>query len=204
MRLAPAIAICMLPLFAGACASIKTENKVETVSEIKPIEVKPIHIILDINVKVDKDLDKFFPEADKKAPAQQEQTASAAQQPAAKSTDHDAATPQATTLTPEQQAEKEATKARFAQRLPVILDLKKRGIVAENNKGFLQFMGEVKESEDVVAADNADRKAVFDRIAMRQGTTPVLVGQQHAKKNAEKAFAGEWLQDSSGHWSQKE
>jgi len=138
----------MLPLFAGACASIKTENKVETVSEIKPIEVKPIHIILDINVKVDKDLDKFFPETGKQSPAASPKD-SAAQEPA-KPVDHDPATPQVTALTPEQQAEKEATKARFAQRLPVITDLKKRGIVAENNKGFLQFMGEIKEHEDVV------------------------------------------------------
>jgi hypothetical protein len=46
-----------LPLFLGGCLSLKTE----------PIEVKPIHITVDVNVKVDKALDDFFGDLDKKA-----------------------------------------------------------------------------------------------------------------------------------------
>jgi hypothetical protein len=42
--------------FSG-CLSLKTE----------PIEVKPIHITVDVNVKVDKALDDFFGDLDKKA-----------------------------------------------------------------------------------------------------------------------------------------
>lgn len=38
--------------------------KVTTESEIKPIEVKPIHITVDINVKVDRALDDFFGDLD--------------------------------------------------------------------------------------------------------------------------------------------
>lgn len=48
-----------LPFFAGGCLSLKTE----------PIEVKPIHITVDVNVKVDKALDDFFGDLDKKATA---------------------------------------------------------------------------------------------------------------------------------------
>ena len=33
----------------------------------KPIEVKPIHITVDVNVKVDKALDDFFGDLDKKS-----------------------------------------------------------------------------------------------------------------------------------------
>ena len=33
----------------------------------KPIEVKPIHISVDVNVKVDKALDDFFGDLDKKS-----------------------------------------------------------------------------------------------------------------------------------------
>ncbi|MES2692897.1 MAG: hypothetical protein V4773_05445 [Verrucomicrobiota bacterium] len=40
-----------------ACLSVKTE----------PIEVKPIHITVDVNVKVDKALDDFFGDLDKKS-----------------------------------------------------------------------------------------------------------------------------------------
>jgi hypothetical protein len=52
--------VCSLALaalnFAG-CLSVKTE----------PIEVKPIHITVDVNVKVDKALDDFFGDLDKKS-----------------------------------------------------------------------------------------------------------------------------------------
>ncbi len=53
---------CCLALLLGAmgsgCFSVKTEH------EIKPIEVKPIHITMDINLKVDRELDKFFGDID--------------------------------------------------------------------------------------------------------------------------------------------
>lgn len=50
-------AVSTAALSAG-CFQVKTE------SEIKPIEVKPIHITVDINVKVDKALEDFFGDLD--------------------------------------------------------------------------------------------------------------------------------------------
>ncbi|MSU70328.1 MAG: YnbE family lipoprotein [Opitutaceae bacterium] len=52
----------LLPCFAAAlaaagCVHVKTD----------PIEVKPIHITVDVNVKVDKALDDFFGDLDKKS-----------------------------------------------------------------------------------------------------------------------------------------
>jgi hypothetical protein len=49
--------LALLPLSFGGCLSIKTE----------PIEVKPIHITVDVNVKVEKALDDFFGDLDKKS-----------------------------------------------------------------------------------------------------------------------------------------
>jgi hypothetical protein len=51
--------LALLPLAFGGCMSIKTE----------PIEVKPIHVTVDVNVnvKVDKALDDFFGDLDKKS-----------------------------------------------------------------------------------------------------------------------------------------
>ena len=49
-----------LPLLAvsfGGCLSVKTE----------PIEVKPIHVTVDVNVKVDRALDDFFGDLDRKS-----------------------------------------------------------------------------------------------------------------------------------------
>ena len=54
-------AICLAGVAAmsvAGCFQVKTEN------EIKPIEVKPIHITVDINVKVDRALDDFFGDLD--------------------------------------------------------------------------------------------------------------------------------------------
>jgi len=45
-----------LMLAAPGC----TQHKVE----VAPVEVKPIHITIDVNVKVDKALDNFFQEID--------------------------------------------------------------------------------------------------------------------------------------------
>jgi hypothetical protein len=47
-----------LPLLLGGCLNIKTE----------PIEVKPIHITVDVNVKVEKALEDVFGELDRKDP----------------------------------------------------------------------------------------------------------------------------------------
>jgi hypothetical protein len=44
-------------LLLGGCLNVKTE----------PIEVKPIHITVDVNVKVDRALDDFFGDLDKKS-----------------------------------------------------------------------------------------------------------------------------------------
>jgi hypothetical protein len=44
-------------LLLGGCLNVKTA----------PIEVKPIHITVDVNVKVEKALDDFFGDLDKKS-----------------------------------------------------------------------------------------------------------------------------------------
>ncbi|PID74366.1 MAG: hypothetical protein CSB32_01210 [Desulfobacterales bacterium] len=43
-------------LFLGAC----TRHEVD----IQPVEIKPIHITIDVNVKVDRALDDFFGDLD--------------------------------------------------------------------------------------------------------------------------------------------
>lgn len=47
----------LVALNFGGCLSVKTA----------PIEVKPIHVTVDINVKVDKALDDFFGDLDRKS-----------------------------------------------------------------------------------------------------------------------------------------
>jgi len=47
----------ILPAFFAGCVNVKTQ----------PIEVKPIHITVDVNVKVDRALDDFFGDLDRKS-----------------------------------------------------------------------------------------------------------------------------------------
>jgi uncharacterized protein YdbL (DUF1318 family) len=100
-------------------------------------------------------------------------------------------------------ASSESLKARMKTRLPIILELKAKGVVGENVNGYLQFVGEIKENEDVVEAENNDRRKVYTAIAQQQGTTAELVGKRRALRIAKKAKVGEWLQDQSGKWYQK-
>jgi hypothetical protein len=58
MRLA-AVAALVLLVLSAACVSVRTD----------PIEVKPIHITVDVNVKVDRALTDFFGDIDRKAAA---------------------------------------------------------------------------------------------------------------------------------------
>ncbi len=51
------IIICTFFLAFAACS---TSHEVE----VKPVEIKPIHITIDVNVKVDKALDDFFGDID--------------------------------------------------------------------------------------------------------------------------------------------
>jgi hypothetical protein len=51
------IALVVAVMFFGGC---RTSHEVE----VKPVEIKPIHITIDVNVKVQKALDDFFGEID--------------------------------------------------------------------------------------------------------------------------------------------
>jgi uncharacterized protein YdbL (DUF1318 family) len=94
-------------------------------------------------------------------------------------------------------------KSRMIARLPVLKDLKAQGLVGENNQGYLEYRGSKHSHEDVVQAENQDRRSVYSAIAKQQGVTAELVGKQRAAQIAEKADAGEWLQNAAGKWYQK-
>ncbi len=56
--------ILLLPAaIVWALSSCATRHEVE----VKPVEIKPIHITIDVNVKVDRALDDFFGDIDETA-----------------------------------------------------------------------------------------------------------------------------------------
>ena len=94
-------------------------------------------------------------------------------------------------------------KARFKARLPIIQELKAAGIIGENSAGYLEFRGSTKKNEDVVNAENSDRRKVYTKISKQTGTTTEVVGKRRALKIAEIAKPGDWLQNESGQWYRK-
>jgi uncharacterized protein YdbL (DUF1318 family) len=97
----------------------------------------------------------------------------------------------------------DAIKDRMRDRLPVINDLKTRGVIGENNQGYLEFRTGQKEKQDVVEAENTDRRAVYEAIAQKTGATADVVGRRRAIQIVQNAGTGEWLQDDKGNWYQK-
>ncbi len=97
----------------------------------------------------------------------------------------------------------EGIQARMKARLPVIKALKSEGIIGENNRGFLEFVGDKKKQADVMQAENKDRQKVYAAIAKKQGVTAEVVGKRRALQIMQNARLGEWLQNEQGQWYQK-
>ena len=176
-------------LLLAGCLSVKTE----------PIEVKPIHITIDVNVKVDKALDDFFGDLDKKS--------STLATPATAIPNPDShenflfpsfsfvAVLALVVAAPSLRAQDlGAVKARIAQRLPEIDGLKAKGAVGENNRGFVEARGGDAGAASVVSAENSDREAVYAAIAKQQGASADQVGRTRAKKIAAGSAPGVWVQ----------
>lgn len=53
-------------ILSGCTLLFGCTHKVETKSQVElaPVEIKPIHITIDINIKVDKALDNYFGDLD--------------------------------------------------------------------------------------------------------------------------------------------
>ncbi|MBW7897694.1 hypothetical protein B188_25300 [Candidatus Brocadiaceae bacterium B188] len=96
-----------------------------------------------------------------------------------------------------------AVKVQMEKRLPLIVELKAKGIVGEDRMGYLQFIGGKREKENVVQAENLDRRKVYEAISQKEGVAVEQVGQRRALQIANKARKGEWLQDQNEKWYQK-
>ncbi len=85
MKTGPLRLILTTPLLAAvglSCARLDTNSQVD----VKPIEVKPIHITVDVNVRIDRELDNFFAFEEEVAPTTKPATAPATPAAAAPAT----------------------------------------------------------------------------------------------------------------------
>ncbi len=94
----------------------------------------------------------------------------------------------------------QSIKQRMKSRQPALTQLKARGIIGENNTGYLQYMGENREQLQLVEAENRDRKTVYAKIAAQQGANVIVVGKRRAAKISQISPPGTWLQTPAGEW----
>ena len=95
------------------------------------------------------------------------------------------------------------TQEQIIKRTPAIAKLLEKGIVGEANNGYLAFVGTSREGENLVKAENADRKKVYIRIASDTMTSVEAVGKRRAKRIASTVKPGTYIQNSDGTWEKK-
>ena len=96
-----------------------------------------------------------------------------------------------------------AVKARLAQRLGSLDQLKSSGAIGETNRGLVDLRAASPTAGDLVAAENRDRGLVYAAIAQQTGSTVDTVGRARAKQIAVASAPGVWVQRESGEWYQK-
>ena len=102
-----------------------------------------------------------------------------------------------------QDKELDALQARFKERDGAVRKLKSAGVVGETSDGLLDYV-EKRDADaaKVVDAENADRRKLYALIAEKENVTPEVVAQRNAKRNFERARAGEFLKED-GKWRKK-
>lgn len=96
-----------------------------------------------------------------------------------------------------------AVKARMAQRLAALDELKAKGAVGENNRGFVEARAADPAAGAVMSAENSDRESVYAALAKQTGTSADQVGRARAKQIASGSAAGVWVQKEDGAWQRK-
>ena len=96
-----------------------------------------------------------------------------------------------------------AVKARLAQRLGSLDQLKSSGAIGETNRGLVDLRATSPAAGDLVAAENRDRGIVYAAIAQQTGSTVETVGRARAKQIAAASAPGVWVQRESGEWYKK-
>ena len=103
-------------------------------------------------------------------------------------------------MTPAVKSALDGRKARFAD----LKALKTKGVVGENNRGYVETLGGGKSAESVVSAENKDRKLVYKAIVEQNklgAGALATVEAVFARVQRDKAEPGEKVQDASGRWN---
>ena len=101
-------------------------------------------------------------------------------------------------MTPEVQSALDNRRDRYEK----LSELKVKGIVGENNQGYVTVLVKDERAEAIVDAENNDRKIIYTTIAQQNGLTDALgtIERVFAQEQRERAKPGEKIQDEDGRW----
>lgn len=104
-------------------------------------------------------------------------------------------------MTPEVQRALENRRDRFNE----LRDLKARGIVGENNHGYVELLQSDAAVAPLASAENFDRKIIYQTIAEQNGLQEQLdiIEKVFAQVQRDKAESGDRIQGDDGQWIQK-
>jgi uncharacterized protein YdbL (DUF1318 family) len=103
-------------------------------------------------------------------------------------------------MTPAVKSALDGRKSRFAE----LKTMKTQGVVGENNRGYVQALGGGKDVIALVAAENRDRKQVYEAIVTQNklgAGALATVEAVFARVQRDKADPGDKVQDASGRWN---
>ncbi len=110
-------------------------------------------------------------------------------------------------LSAAQAASLDQLKERFKERYPKLVKAKSEGKVGEVYNGYVEAVKaehqDDAEVKKLIGDENADRRALYELIAKKEGVAPEKVAERNAARNFDKAKPGEWLKGKDGKWEQK-
>ena len=170
---------CVLSALVGAslcgCVSVQGGDK--------PVQIEAT---LDVNIKVQKEVDKSLAALE----TQPAQGAWAATMPAVTGSET-----------------KDQAIARLKQRLPAVKQAKAAGLIGETAAGYLEAVNPAQLHDltvlDLVNAQNTDRWWLSTDVAKETSSTFDTVAQQFAQRIADRAAKGDYFKGADGIWHQK-
>ena len=93
-------------------------------------------------------------------------------------------------------------------RSPELRALKTKGVIGENNRGFIEVLKPVltPKGKSLIEAENQDRKFIYETVVAQNHLGPdglANVEEQYAKTRRERAKKGDRVQLPSGKWVKK-
>ena len=105
-------------------------------------------------------------------------------------------------MTPEIKAALDSRRDRF----DLLRGFKEKGIIGEDNKGYVQLLSDNGEAKRIVDAENEDRRFIYEKI-VEQNNLPkdalATVEKVFAQVQRDKANPGDKIQNDDGQWINK-